>query len=730
MRRIFNIIIYIIYISLIIWQSYNFFAVGRYMWVTKASAANNMIVELLLVSVILFLINIAIDKPIKYVMSALLLLFMGYVHQAFFPIIVSFIYFCTIIIAGYFFADFMLRGLNIKKTVYIIICLSTGIGIEIIIVSLLSLLKIYSVRHTWYALLIICFLCLLLRKNKLIDFGKLIASELKSRNADIYSKLLCAYVEICLFIQFARVGLQCDYDSLWYGLRSSTVLARSPLGIYEDIKLVGFTYLYPKGIEIVLLPLGKFHSWDYQYLFNVWISLVIAAIAWLLVRELTDKNIACIITAVVISIPSLMNMAVTVKPDVITVLFQLLAVYLSYMAYKKNNSDYIYIVFGCLIISYCFKITTLLFTTSIIIALIPFIPYKYMKVSIKNVALVIFSLIVLLCVWGRTFYLTGSPLIVYVGSIIRALGIKVKYPYAINDGLYGSPAMNGSVLNKLFNNLYGYFVLPTGEGFEHTIIAWGTSIPVILLLIALLIFAVSKDKKVKGSWVWFVTVMLISMLTGMLFVGQTDGNYFLIFYIIFIIVGGSYILCHEREYTLFMYISVIFNLFFSSVSNWSSVIGFTDIKILNSGYIDQDLNNEAYLNKVMGKKVYSKVDKKDNKVLVFTWDMLKVVSLKCTAELWIDLENGNNKLIESMDGLYEYLTTCGFNYILVDVTGYEPNRSEVIYINNLIQMGAVKNIRYGKNCALLTLNDSLCDGDYDDMSNNMIRFINKVNGIE
>lgn len=449
MRVIKNILLYASFMILLAFQIYNLYIVGPYQYASKNSGT--MILEILILCVIIVTINFEFKTLNKYLISILFVLAMAYLHSTIIPLLVVACYFGIIFFAGAGIVSLLNWKTQLPPTAFILGSIITGLNFVCICVSILSVINMYSARNVWLILGIGCIIGLV-TINKKIDIRKSLFAVIPDNSK--YFNLFISCIEIVALIQIGKAGLQGDYDALWYGIRSPYVLANSSKGIYENLHLVGFTYLYPKGFEVILLPLAEFKSWNYQFLFNSVLAFVIVAIAWHFSKNIADKNIACIIGAAIATLPCLMSMARIVKPDVITVLFQVSAIYFLVLLNKEEKTEYLPLALMCLISSYCFKITSLLFTSITFIAMLPFVNIK--KVQLKNGwPYLIYSIITLGFIWGRTYILTGSPLIAFIGSILTKLGFHAKYPYAIVSSInhHGGDLSLPDIIKKLLTGL-------------------------------------------------------------------------------------------------------------------------------------------------------------------------------------------------------------------------------------------------------------------------------------
>lgn len=699
----------LIYIVLLCFQSYNMFIKGVYSYHLSLKETHAMYLELLIWGILMSVVILKICGIKKYVILGAGIVIFSYLHQTLLPLLGAIGYMAIIILSGTFVMFFIEKNIVIRKNVFWLGSLMVGMCIVCISVGGLSLLNRYSVVNVWILLLLLSLAGLLVNCNK-IKYTITTITLHMDKSFGKYESILGICLVISILLQIGRCGLQGDHDAFWYGLRSGSVLANSSYGIFENLNIVGFTYLYPKGFETILLPLTEFPSWNYQFLFNEILVLIIVYVCWTIAKAIANTNVACIVCALIVSLPSLLNMAMTVKPDVITLLFQLIGILMFYYAKKDENCVYIYFAAANLVLSYTFKITSLLFTTIIFIGGIPFIPLKKMRIKRSGISVFIISLSALCIIWGRTFLLTGSPLIAFIGKLLDIFGITLKYPYAIVQGINQAASVNNSI-EFLLEKLYGFYILPTGESFSHVIIAWGTALPVFLVVLAIAILVAKKKWSRRYlKWLWLEGLICATMLFGVYFIAQADGNYFLLFYVSAILLAGSFVLKKCWSFKYLLYTVMVFNLFVSSLSNWSWTVGFTEAKIFNKGYIDQNkINSEKYISEY-GQEIYNVINSsKQNNVLMVSNDVSKLINFNCICETWLDIVMSNPALVENVDTLIEYLDYSNINYIYVENDDLILGGREETILQDLIKKGKVYDIIKEGNVFLLCIGEVSSD---------------------
>ncbi len=701
MRRYMKgILISVLYIGLLFSQLYQLFGNGKvFHYHLHTRQGQSMLLEVVIFSVAALIINTRIKGLIKkLVAAALLLLVAAYLHQTILPLLGSVLYFALIILAGSLGMALSAKQDVLRFGVFCIGSLICGFSVVCMVIGLLSWFQVYSVTNSWIGILIFALIGFWVNRNYIFQNVKKCIGHAASLTADALS-LSC--IETSVLIQIGRVGLQNDYDALWYGLRSSYVLAHSSKGIFEDLHLVGFTYLYSKGYEIILLPLTKFRSWNYQFLFGALLALTIVIVCYYFVRELTAEKNAWIICAIVASLPCLMNMGMTVKPDVITCLLQLTGILMLYLAYKEGQVACFYTGIVSLLISYGCKMTSLLFTTVIVLGMLPFIRFKKIKINISGLLILFHGILALLIIWGRTFVITGSPLIAYLGRLYDWFGLPVKYPYAISRGINEVAINSVNVIDKIWKGLLGYFIFPAT--FDHVIIAWGTALPLVLVILATL-FAAIRIKKIYIKWIWLMGLLTGSVVFGIAILGQYDGNYFLLFYIMAIVICGSYLMNHIDFLYLGMYAAIYFNIIVSGFTNWTWSYGFTEAKLINKGYIDQQAKQDRKNKK---SKVFSTVNENpDNKCIAATDDVYELVRINCITERWHDIATSNAAILADVDSMGEYIGRCGITHIFVNDISTPADSDPERLMCELIRCGYISSIIYGKTRTLLIVGDA------------------------
>ena len=192
-----------------------------------------------------------------------------------------------------------------------------------------------------------------------------------------------------ILLQIGRINITLDYDSLRYGLRSLSVLIGNT-GIYDNLGTVNDVYVYPKGLEILTLVLNTKKSFgfvlSFSYICAIMVLFTVFEIVKVCSEKRTDKSwLAVVLVSVT---PAIMNMGLSAKTDMITLLMQLISILNMCLYVKKRHSYYITFALIALLASIIYKPTSLLFSFGIGIANIIYIVTDLIKNKnkIKNLS--------------------------------------------------------------------------------------------------------------------------------------------------------------------------------------------------------------------------------------------------------------------------------------------------------------------------------------------------------
>ena len=515
--------------------------------------------------------------------------------------------------------------------------------------------------------------------------------------------LAAGWCVLMFLIQVGRLNIALDFDTLWYGVRSQYIVAGGT-GLYENPGLVGMVYVYSKGFEVLTLPLCDLASHSYLTFFNLWLAVLgIGAMVWNAVlltgnrKQETEKKLTYhsvlpgIMAAVLtVSVPGIMNMALTAKADLITWLLQLimLGCFFQYIHVYENHWIFLSGAAGSYFLSLTMKPTSLVFSTAVFGMMGVYLLWFWFHE--RGAAAELFHrmvrLIVSLClpfgalagIWARTMKITGMPVTSVFTSIFALFGFKMKYPFATSE--LPQNYQEESTLHVLARRIWQMLMQPQGEDMGHVILAWGTSLMAVLIVMLVLYWIFSK-KGDEQSHIWnaalviffpFVIVSLISL--SMLY--QIDGNYFMLLYSM-LILGACRAMVYFKKIGFYPLASkclaplLVLNLIVTAISSWAWTAGFSEIHLLNKGRVNHRAQEQARMEEKGNTLIWQEVSQDpENRVIAFGTHPY-CLQFPCNVESYKDITSpwGNVELVNSPEAFETYMAYAKTDYVYAEA-GY------------------------------------------------------------
>ena len=515
--------------------------------------------------------------------------------------------------------------------------------------------------------------------------------------------LAAGWCALMFLIQVGRLNIALDFDTLWYGVRSQYIVAGGT-GLYENPGLVGMVYVYSKGFEVLTLPLCDLASHSYLTFFNLWLAVLgIGAMVWNAVlltgnrKQETEKKLTYhsvlpgIMAAVLtVSVPGIMNMALTAKADLITWLLQLimLGCFFQYIHVYENHWIFLSGAAGSYFLSLTMKPTSLVFSTAVFGMMGLYLLWFWFHE--RGVAADLFHhmvrLIVSLClpfgalagIWARTMKITVMPVTSVFTSIFAWFGFKMKYPFATSE--LPQNYQEESTLHVLARRIWQMLMQPQGEDMGHVILAWGTSLMAVLIVM-LVLYGIFSKKGDEQSHIWnaalviffpFVLVSLISL--SMLY--QIDGNYFMLLYSM-LILGACRAMVYFKKIGFYPLASkclaplLVLNLIVTAISSWAWTAGFSEIHLLNKGRVNHRAQEQARMEEKGNTLIWQEVSQDpENRVIAFGTHPY-CLQFPCNVESYKDITSpwGNVELVNSPEAFETYMAYAKTDYVYAEA-GY------------------------------------------------------------
>ncbi len=556
-----------------------------------------------------------------------------------------------------------------------------GAAAWIVLVGLLSALHLGGTRLWRILALLFCgaaFLPPLFRYAK--EKGFAFSYHCTIRRETRTESVLSAATVTAVLVQLGRMNIAIVLDN--------------GRGIFESLGSVNQVYFYPKGLEILALPLYTEHSFGPVLAFSFCLGIGLLWLLFDLGRALLGTEGAKRLVFTAALIPGVMNLSISAKTDLITVLFQLIAVRELLTAEQSSGrarTEALAFAASAVLFTLMLKPTAIVFSGGLVFAALLYTAVFRPRLGRENAAgeernetegknlrglilTPLFTVLALIAVTARTVHLTGYPLVSVFTGVFEALGFHGKYPLAVltlpNAGASLSLPERGA---ELVRRLFLLFLAPIGEEGLHIRIAWGTTlIPV--LLAALLLRGKKRDAEPKSdARAAALFGCLLAVQGGLLLLSlerlhQIDGNYYGLFYLLLLI--GAFLCWKEesRALTLALMPASAFAFFMLCLTNWAGARGF-------SGY-----GGRAFLFHPHGRivrdvvildgaePIYRYVKNAPRmRVLSFAGEP-ECYFLPCDVQSYTDLEGsgGNVYLVRSLDAFKEFLDRMGINCLYTD----------------------------------------------------------------
>ena len=643
-----------------------------------------------------------------------------YLHQAATALIIVFIYVKALIWLGDILLLFirkkykeesnitrMLNSFVIGSLFYIIsVCIMSALhiaSIEVLRVYTLLLATITIVLYLW------------LRIFKVIEIkpDSIFEEEFVKLRGKNYFCVGTAIMLSALLLQLGRINIALDYDSLRYGLRSLSVLIGNT-GIYDKLGTVNDVYVYPKGLEILALALNNEITFGFVLSFNYICAILMLICVYEIITVCTESINKAWLGVVLVSVtPAIMNMSISAKTDIITLLMQLISVLNMCIYIKKKQVYYIIFALTALLASIIYKPTSLLFSFGIGVANLIYLFLEYMsnrnnserindknKSAVRSIYLLIFPVLAIVFVYARTYMLTGHIITSVYSSVWYKLGIQTKYPYTI--GIYKSGGMNmssGESVDMLYR-LFQLFIAPTKE--VHIYIASPTVLIAVLAGVSIILSVRFLFKKNNNKEIFaYIAVLLAAdalvSLISLFILNQIDGNYFILLFTL-IITTTCFLV--ERDSLKYLFRGllpcIVFAFFITGLTNWAGVSGLSDTIKDGSTFGIYNHHNKFLDRELKEKKEFADAydDLKElgnpRTLLLSDDDSLSALGLDIRTYTDITGSGGNPAVVKTLDHFKKYLDYAQIKYICVDKEYLKDRQRASDVVKYMYEEGSTK----------------------------------------
>ena len=661
-------------------------------------------------------------------------------HRIFLPLAVSGIYMAVLILAGRQLLRLFLEERQLSAPIPFLqrtsMCLVLGSALWMVLVCLVSLtghggLMLWRGLAAVMALTAVVLEILWGRRNKQVLPGAWLKavknSADKGRSESMAQAALLAFIITMVLIQAGRMNIELDYDSLHYGLRSAYVLDNGK-GIYENLGMINLVYTYSKGLEVLVLPLSGTPTYGFVLAFSLWCTVGILLLAADIVGRYCGQVKGILAAAILAAIPGIMNMAATAKSDNITLLHQLIIYdFICFALWdgkqgKKSSSakniPWLSMAVSTYLLTLVYKPTALVFSTALGgVALVCLFLTRRLRVGDRRgFCLLLIPGAAAAGLWYRTWLLTGVPVTSIFAGFFEKAGCRVKYPYTFNHVIGDPSALTaGEKCSRLWSRVWGILFAPVTEDMAHVIIAWGTGIVTVFLVIWLAVSWKAGRRGLRHPLNLFdcilIPVLALGSLTSIYTLYQVDGNYFILFYAVLVISalrmgwGQNWGPAVRRSLSLVLVLFFAVNTAVTCTTGWAGVPGFTPVSLRHMGYYD---HRREMLDRRAGEGslTLSCMFTPRSRVLAFGRHP-RVLDLPCSVQSYYDVtgSGGNVYLVKRLAYFEEFLRYAGTEYFFVEA-GYLAGQDRALQmIEDMIAEGSLSDIHYewGNMTARVTL---------------------------
>ena len=719
--------------------------------------SKRMYVEIAILAVLIFggLALLKRGRSRMYWLTAVVLVF-SWIHVVFLPMVVSAMYLISLLAIGRFLRKRVFFRGRVWERPYFSFYMDFlfGASFAIVVYCLLSTLgvgKIAWMRLIVYALGVAALgfdfssiSCQCIRGWQTLSWmldGSGVSREIPRRVRRAWT-LAAGWCVLMFLIQVGRLNIALDFDTLWYGVRSQYIVAGGT-GLYENPGLVGMVYVYSKGFEVLTLPLCDLASHSYLTFFNLWLAVLgIGAMVWnakLLTsnrkqetgKRLTYRSVLPGIMAAVltISVPGIMNMALTAKADLITWLLQLIMLgsFFQYIQVYENRWMILSGAVGSYFLSLTMKPTSLVFSTAVfgMMGLYLLWFWFHERGAVADLFHHMVRLIGSLClpfgalagIWARTMKITGMPVTSVFTSIFALFGFKMKYPFATSE--LPQNYQEESTLHVLARRIWQMLMQPQGEDMGHVILAWGTSLMAVLIVM-LVLYGILSKKGEEQSRIWntalviFVPFVIVSLISlSMLY--QIDGNYVMLLYSM-LILGACRAMAYFKKVGFYPLASkclaplLVLNLIVTAISSWAWTAGFSEIHLLNKGRVNHRAQEQARMEEKGNTLIWQEVSQDPENRLIAFGTHPYCLQFPCNVESYKDITSpwGNVELVNSPEAFETYMAYAKTDYVYAEAGYLGPGSWEwsLDLLRELIRRGSLTDLFFENGNMLARVSDT------------------------
>ena len=317
--------------------------------------------------------------------------------------------------------------------------------------------------------------------------------------------------------------------------------------------------------------------------------------------------------------------------------------------------------------------------------------------------------------WYRTWLLTGVPVTSIFAGFFEKAGCRVKYPYTFNHVIGDPSALTaGEKCSRLWSRVWGILFAPVTEDMAHVIIAWGTGIVTVFLVIWLAVSWKAGRRGLRHPLNLFdcilIPVLALGSLASIYTLYQVDGNYFILFYAVLVISalrmgwGQNWGPAVRRSLSLVLVLFFAVNTAVTCTTGWAGVPGFTPVSLRHMAITTTA--GKCWTEGPERAALPFPVCLHPGAVSLHSGG-IPVLDLPCSVQSYYDVtgSGGNVYLVKRLAYFEEFLRYAGTEYFFVEA-GYLAGQDRALQmIEDMIAEGSLSDIHYewGNMTARVTL---------------------------
>lgn len=690
------------------YSAWKMIGTGILFWHVKQPEFVAMMMELILVFLLFFFVLSVGRTLYQRVMGIVVITaIFSWLHVIFIPVFLAAAYLCYLIILGQFLAT--RRGGEKPGITWSFVL---GMGVTITVFCLMSLLQIGSINmlRIWVVGTGSALIVWGLRKG-------VFRTRLEVRPMGMQTSVMLAAIMALVFLQMGRMNHAVDFDSIWYGTRSAVML-NSGNSIYENLGTLGVVYTYPKGFEVLTLPLAGIPSYSFPIAFNMGILSLVLYASFETACVAIKRRHAYWVPFLMAAVPGIMNMGGTAKADIMTLFLQILMIQ-SILSYKKDGqATKLMMGLSAGAMSLTMKPTAVVFSTAILGMAVVWLlwdcrnrkkqgtVYQIHRRDLTAWAMLGVSTTSLLGIWGRTMKLVGVPVTSVFYELFQKIGFQVKYPFYASGFPSSGAGMNlGEALRFLGVRLYGILLNPQSEDMGHVIIAWGTVLPFVMFLvwmIGVLLFRQEKEterERTPGFLTLLLPAILLINLISLYSLSQIDGNYYMLLYFIMIL----FVCMACERYSLQVQASVraillpawLFGAIICGLTNWAWALGMGDIQVVNRGYYNHVEAQQSIRVEQGSGAIWDMLAQDSKHRVIALGNHPGVLTFPCSVQSYVDVSGywGNPEVVSGTEEFLRYLQYADIDYLYMEKEYIDTSVRIYQIVRTLVREGWLYDVR-------------------------------------